>query len=65
VEEDQKVEFFNILAIHQDNHGIDCLLIEQKWIENKYSDEAVGCINLHFMDVTATACSSRVFRICL
>lgn len=57
VEEYQKVESFNIMAIHQDNHEIDCLLVEQKWIQNNYGEEATGCINLHFMDITAATCS--------
>lgn len=57
IEEYKKVLEFDIIAINQVDEGIDKLLEIQEYISNYFRNDAAGCLNVHYLDITAANCS--------
>lgn len=57
IKEYQKVTEFDIIAVNQDDQQIDVLKEIQKYIEEQFGEVARGCLNLHYLDITASSCS--------
>lgn len=57
IEEYKKVKEFDILALHQKDEGIENLKKIQQYIKEKYGEYADSCLNLHYLDITASGCS--------
>lgn len=57
MEEYVKASEFDIIAVYQADEGIDCVLKVQKYIKDHFSDFAEGCLNTHYLDITAAGCS--------
>lgn len=57
IEEYQKMGDFNIIALNQDNHEVDYLLKIQEFITKTYGQEAAGCLNTEYLDITAAGCT--------
>lgn len=56
-EEYLKVKEFDIIAVHQMDEGHVDVLKVQKFIEDNFKDYAHGCLNTHYLDVTASGCT--------
>lgn len=57
IEELKKVKDFDILALHQEDEGVNELKRIQQYIRDHFGHYADGCLNLHYLDVTAAGCS--------
>lgn len=60
MEEYLKVEEFDIIAIFQANEKIDQTLLIQQYIQEHFGEYALGCLNTHFLDITATVVARAV-----
>ena len=57
IKEYKNVEEFDIIAINQDNEGIDEVLKIQKYIQDNYASVAHGTLNTHYLDITPSDCT--------
>ena len=48
---------FDIIAVHQVDEGDRDILKIQKYIQDNFSQYAVGTLNTHYLDITASGCS--------
>ncbi len=51
------VEEFDIIATFQMDEGVDTTIEIQKYIAENFKDYAHGCLNTHYLDITAQGCS--------
>lgn len=52
-----QVDEFDIIAVHQVDEGDINILKIQKYIQDNFSENAVGTLNTHYLDITASGCS--------
>ncbi|MEG0275911.1 MAG: HAD family hydrolase [Coprobacillus sp.] len=57
VDEYLKVKEFDIIAVHQINEQTEDILKVQKYIADNFSEYAHGCLNTHYLDITAVGCT--------
>lgn len=57
IEEYQKAEEFDIIAVNQLDEGIEDILKVQDYIKKNFNDMAIGTLNTHYLDITAQGCS--------
>lgn len=57
LEEYLKADSFDIIAVYQVNEDIDKALIIQKYIQENFGEYAEGCLNTHYLDITASGCT--------
>lgn len=51
------VKEFDIIAVNEVNEGIEKVLKVQQYIKDHFNDYAEGCLNTHYLDITASGCS--------
>lgn len=52
-----QVDEFDIIAVNQLDKGIDIVLNIQHYIQEHLGQYAQGCLNTHYLDITAAGCS--------
>lgn len=57
VNEYLKVKEFDIIAVHQVDEQNNNVLRVQKYIADNFNEYAHGCLNTHYLDITAVGCT--------